>query len=229
MATKKSRKPAAKKKPAARKLTRRVAAKKKPAATRKLATKASARKPAARKAAARKTPARKTAARKTARKPLARAATKRMTPPSPPQDGRPAASPALFPYLTVRDAEDSLVFYQKAFGFQPHGPALCDRDGRVMHASMRLNDAVIMFGPEHAANTMRAPASSGAPDSLSLYVYVPDVDAVTERAERGGAKVLQTPVDQFWGDRIAIFKDPDGYHWTFATNVADFDPAKVPF
>jgi uncharacterized glyoxalase superfamily protein PhnB len=40
--------------------------------------------------------------------------------------------------------------------------------------------------------------------------------------------VLQRPADQFWGDRIAVFKDPDGYHWTFATNVGEFDAAKAP-
>ena len=75
---------------------------------------------------------------------------------------------------------------------------------------------------------MRAPASSGATDSLSLYVYVPNVDALAARAERAGARMIQRPADQFWGDRIAVFKDPDGYHWTFATNVGEFDPEKAP-
>lgn len=228
MATKKSRKAAAtkKSKAAARKApARRVAATKKApprkvakkAAPRKLAKKVAPRK-AAKKAAARKPVARKAAARKTA----ARAAR--------PRDGRPPQMPsALIPYLTVNDAEASLIFYEEAFGFAPHGPAMRDKDGRVMHAAMRLGEAMIMFAPQTGANPMRTPASTGAPDSLTLYVYVPDVDAQAQRAEHGGATVLQLPADQFWGDRITVCRDPDGYNWTFATNVAEFDPSKAPF
>jgi PhnB protein len=99
--------------------------------------------------------------------------------------------------------------------------------GVVMHAGMRLGDTAIMFSPQ-GGNEMRTPASSGAPDSLTLYVYVSDVDALATRAERAGAKVLERPSDRFWGDRIAVFKDPDGYHWTFATNIGEFDPDKAP-
>jgi uncharacterized glyoxalase superfamily protein PhnB len=32
----------------------------------------------------------------------------------------------------------------------------------------------------------------------------------------------------FWGDRMCSLIDTDGYAWQFATNVADFDPAKAP-
>jgi uncharacterized glyoxalase superfamily protein PhnB len=144
------------------------------------------------------------------------------------KDGRPADWPALSPYLTVREAGASLKFYESAFGFKVMGPVMRNDAGVVTHVGMRLGDAAIMFAPQGTSSDMRAPASSGAPDSLSLYVYVPDVDALAARAERGGAKVIQRPADQFWGDRIAIFKDPDGYHWTFATNVGEFDPEKAP-
>lgn len=144
-------------------------------------------------------------------------------------DGRPAESPAtLIPYLTVRDAEASIACYRDAFGFELHGPVMRDSQGRVTHVGMRLGNAVIMFAPEHAANTMRSPAESGAPDSLTLYVYVPDIDRFAEQAMQAGVKLVQSPETQFWGDRIAIFKDPDGYHWTFATHVAPFDPPRAP-
>ena len=144
------------------------------------------------------------------------------------KDGRPADWPALTPYLTVSDADRSLDFYAAAFGFEVTGQVMRNDAGAVMHAGMRLGDTAIMFSPQNPSNEMRPPASSGAPDSLTLYVYVPDVDALAARAERGGARVLQRPADQFWGDRIAVFRDPDGYHWTFATNVGEFDPEKAP-
>ena len=144
------------------------------------------------------------------------------------KDGRPADWPALTPYMTVSDAGASLKFYDAAFGFKVTGQVMRNDAGAVMHAGMRLGDTAIMFAPQGMSNEMRAPAASGATDSLSLYVYVSDVDALAARAERAGAKVLQRPADQFWGDRIAVFKDPDGYHWTFATNVGEFDAEKAP-
>jgi uncharacterized glyoxalase superfamily protein PhnB len=130
--------------------------------------------------------------------------------------------------MTVQDAGTSLKFYEDAFGFKVTGTVMRNDAGVVMHAGMRLGDAAIMFAPQGMSSDMRAPVSSGATDSLSLYVYVPDVDALATRAERAGATVLQRPADQFWGDRIAVFKDPDGYHWTFATNIGEFDASKAP-
>lgn len=136
--------------------------------------------------------------------------------------GGPLGWPQLSLYLTVRDAAASLAFYEAAFGFEPTGETMTDDAGRIQHAGMRLGDAAIMFAPEPQDGSMRAPVSSGATDSHTFYIYVPDVDALAKRAGDAGASVLQPPADQFWGDRIAIFKCPDGYHWTFATHVAEF-------
>lgn len=47
-------------------------------------------------------------------------------------------------------------------------------------------------------------------------------------AQSAGAALRQAPADQSWGDRIAIFTDPDGYHWTFATNIGEFDASRAP-
>lgn len=144
------------------------------------------------------------------------------------EHGSPIGWPQLSLYLTVRDPAESLAFYEAAFGFRPHGDTMKDDAGRIQHAGMRRGDAAIMFAPEPGDGSMRAPVSSGATDSLTFYVYVPDVDALANQAVGAGANMLQAPADQFWGDRIAIFRCPNGYHWTFATHVADFDPSQAP-
>jgi PhnB protein len=61
-----------------------------------------------------------------------------------------------------------------------------------------------------------------------MYVYCDDVDALFKRATAAGAKVERPVQDQFWGDRMGSLVDPEGHIWTFATNVADFDPSKAP-
>ena len=132
------------------------------------------------------------------------------------------------PYLTVRDIPAAMNFYEKAFGFK-RSNTMPDPDGTFQHAEMTYPDITIMFGLEDAfGGPCRAPASSGAESPITLYVYCPDVEATCAQARRAGATVLSEPSDAFWGDRYCQVKDPNGYVWSFATNVGEFDPAKVP-
>lgn len=95
---------------------------------------------------------------------------------------------------------------------------------------MVWHDALIMFGPEgkDPSCAVRCPATSATPSPVNLYVYCDDVDALFARATAAGATPMMPPQEMFWGDRICQVADPDGHSWTFATNVADFDPSRVP-
>ena len=143
---------------------------------------------------------------------------------------RPAGVPWLMPYLSVRDADKALDFYQRAFGFEKR-MAFPGPDGKTGHAEMTWQDAVIMFGPECTKDgkTFKAPVSLGINSPVGLYVYCNDVDALYARATAAGARGDSPPQDMFWGDRMCTLVDPDGHIWTFATNVADFDPSKAPY
>lgn len=126
------------------------------------------------------------------------------------------------PYLTVRDANAALGFYEKAFGFKKKNTVV-GGDGRVRHAEMTHHDCVLMFG------SFGAPPAGGSPCPISLYVYCDDVVALFHRASAAGATVIHPPKEMFYGDNVCSLQDPDGYTWNFATNVADFDPSKSPF
>ncbi len=211
---------------AIRKATKKAAAKNPPkksaAASRKPLAKS---KPAARKPAPKKAGKLRAAVNKAAgslKKSVAKVA-RRVKP----KDGRPPDWPALSPYMTVRNGQASLDFYARAFGFRSEHEPMRDANGEITHAGMRLGEACIMFAPQGMASEMRTPRDSGG-IGLSLYVYVADVDRHYAQAVAAGAQVLQVPADQFWGDRIACYLDPDGYHWTFATHIGGFDASKAP-
>ena len=141
---------------------------------------------------------------------------------------RPPDMPGLMPYLTVADPAKSLAFYQSAFNFKPAADPMVV-DGKIMHADMRFLDNRIMMGPEGAfGSEARSPKSTGAIQGVVIYLYCEDVDAQHQRASEAGAEIIQPLADQFWGDRIFQAADLDGYRWTFAQNVADFDPAQIP-
>jgi uncharacterized glyoxalase superfamily protein PhnB len=139
--------------------------------------------------------------------------------------------PRLVPCLTVREVEPALDFYRRAFGFEPNERTLLrSPDGRIVYADMRFGeDAVVMLGPEGAfGNPCKSPATMGAPPPVGLYIYCDDVDALFRQATKAGAASRCDPQDMFWGDRMCQLADPDGYLWSFATNVGDFDPSKIP-
>ncbi len=141
-------------------------------------------------------------------------------------DPRMKNCPWLIPYLTVQSAEKTLEFYEKAFGFE-RGTCIPGPDGKIMHGEVNYQgQTLVMFSPEgNMGCPAKAPASTAHMPPFNLYVYTHDVDALYLRAVRAGAEALQPPSDMFWGDRMARFRDLNGYQWTFATNVRDFDPA----
>jgi len=142
---------------------------------------------------------------------------------------KPADANWLTPYLMVSDAEAALRFYQHAFGFK-EGMVLRSEAGVIVHAEVRYMDSLIaMFAPEGAfGSQQRAPATSQEQSPIGLYLYCENVDMLLARAVKAGAESVSQAETMFWGDRVGSVKDPDGYVWSFATKVAEFDPQKVP-
>jgi PhnB protein len=73
---------------------------------------------------------------------------------------------------------------------------------------------------------MVGPKSVGG-SPVMLHVYVEDVDAVFESAVQAGARTLEEPTLQFYGDRSGQFEDPFGHRWNVATHVEDVAPEEM--
>jgi PhnB protein len=129
------------------------------------------------------------------------------------------------PYLVMRDAAKAIDFYRKALGatelFRFDAPG-----GKIGHAEVRIGDSVIMLADEYPDMGHRGPQSLGG-SSVSLMVYVEDVDSQFRRAIDAGGKVKQAVKDQFYGDRSGTFEDPFGHVWTIATHKEDLSPEEL--
>lgn len=143
----------------------------------------------------------------------------------------PAKSKALAPgtqwinaYLTVRDVQAAIEFYQRGFGFEVRS-TMPGPGGVILHAELMHNDSLLMLGPENPE--MGAFAPQGGPSPITLYAYVDDVDDVASRASSNGARISQPPEDKFWGDRCCIIVDPQGHTWMIATHVRDVPPEEM--
>ncbi len=130
---------------------------------------------------------------------------------------------AVVPHIMVDDAAAAIAFYREAFAAREEF-RINTADGKVLHAEVVVGDAVLMLGDasteEAEGGAFAAPASLGG-TSVTLHVFVPDVDALAERARSAGAEVLQPPTDMFHGDRTVVLKDPSGHMWVFLTHVED--------
>ncbi|MBE9031343.1 VOC family protein [filamentous cyanobacterium LEGE 11480] len=119
------------------------------------------------------------------------------------------------PYLVVRDAKAAIAFYQTAFGTTEH-VRLASPDGKIMHAEIRLGDAAIMLADEFPDMGYNSPQAVGG-TTVSIVLYVDDVDALFERAIAAGATVTMPLQDQFDGDRRGSLTDPFGHRWLLAS------------
>lgn len=128
---------------------------------------------------------------------------------------------AVVPYLTVDDGAAAIDFYEKAFG------AECDarmpsEDGRVMHASLRLNGGYVMLSDDimDGGGGTQAPRKAGA-TTVTVHLEVEDADAVYNRAVDAGAEVVMPLENQFWGARYGKLRDPFGHVWSVGGPVPD--------
>jgi PhnB protein len=129
------------------------------------------------------------------------------------------------PYLIVKGAADAIEFYKRAFG-ATEMLRMADSQGRVGHAEIKIGDSVIMLADEQPSMGYRGPRTLGG-SSVSILLYLEDVDRVFERAVKAGGRALRPVTDQFYGDRSGTLEDPFGHVWTVATHVEDVSPEEM--
>jgi PhnB protein len=108
----------------------------------------------------------------------------------------------VLPYVHPEGARKYIDFLRRAFGAQEM--AVIEQAGRVMHAAVRVGDAVLEMG--------EAAERTGIP-SNGFFLFVDDVEAAYTRALAAGATTVRPPADIPYGLRSAIVKDPGGYMW----------------
>jgi uncharacterized glyoxalase superfamily protein PhnB len=127
------------------------------------------------------------------------------------------------PYLLYEDVDGALEWLARAFGFSEQSK-MPGANGKTMHASMTFADGVIMMG--HPGPDYKNPKRLGHV-TQSLYVVVDDVDKHFEQAKEAGAKIIEEPKDQFYGDRRYGAEDLEGHQWFFAQHLRAVSPEET--
>jgi PhnB protein len=129
------------------------------------------------------------------------------------------------PHLVCAGAADAIEFYKKAFNAVELS-RVPGAQGRLMHASIRIGDSVVMLNDEFPDWKSFGPKSlKGSP--VTIHLYVEDVDSFVARAVAAGAKITMPIDDMFWGDRYGQLEDPFGHHWSVGTHMRDVSPEEM--
>lgn len=118
------------------------------------------------------------------------------------------------PYFLAAGVGQLITFVSEAFEADVLGREMRP-DGAIMHAEARIGDSMIMMG--------EASAEFGSMPT-SIYLYVPDCDAVYRLALQAGGSSVFEIMDLPSGERYGGVKDPCGNIWWTATHVEDVSP-----
>ena len=125
------------------------------------------------------------------------------------------------PQLSVDGAARAIDFYKQAFGAEEVMRAPDPTGQKIWHSTLRIGSSLFYV------NDVFPEMGDPIPSKSSLWLYVPDCDALFARAVAAGAKPLMPLADMFWGDRMGHVADPFGQRWTIATHQKDLTPAEI--
>jgi len=132
---------------------------------------------------------------------------------------------SLTPHLICADAAAAIDFYRKAFN-AIETSRLPGPNGKLMHAAVRIGDSALMLVDEMPQWGALGPKARGG-SSVTIHLYVPNVDATVAQAVAAGAKVTMPASDMFWGDRYGQLEDPFGHLWSIATHTRDLSADEI--
>ena len=126
----------------------------------------------------------------------------------------------IIPHIVVKGGVAALEFYKAALN-ATEVSRVPTEDGRLMHASLKIGEAILMLCddfPEYCGGASRAPAG---PSPVTLHLCVPNADVAIAQAATAGANVTMTAADMFWGDRYGQIVDPFGHSWSFSHPLSE--------
>jgi uncharacterized glyoxalase superfamily protein PhnB len=126
------------------------------------------------------------------------------------------------PQMVVKGVAAAIDWYTKALGAHELLRNTAPDGASIMHAELLLGDSRF-FVVDEFPESMVSPSTLGG-TTVTMHLYVRDVDALFNRAVEAGATVLMPVADQFWGDRYGILCDPFGHRWSIASRIEDLSP-----
>jgi uncharacterized glyoxalase superfamily protein PhnB len=122
----------------------------------------------------------------------------------------------VIPVLVYPDVREAVAWLAAAFGFVER-----TRIGESHRAQLAIGETGAMIVAD--TRGQQRPPEDGVVTHV-IKVRVDDVDAAFERARAHGARVLEAPTEQEYGERECALEDLAGHRWQFSETVRDVAP-----
>ncbi|SDX17862.1 PhnB protein [Hydrobacter penzbergensis] len=121
------------------------------------------------------------------------------------------------PVLYIKNGVTDISFYTKALG-AVEVMRFSNDDGSLHVAELSINGAIFHVHEETGKSNLFNPSKHNGVTAL-IGLFVPDVDAVMEKAEKNGAEVIAPAQDYDYGYRQGEIKDPFGHCWVIQKKI----------
>lgn len=146
----------------------------------------------------------------------------------------PAGWPRISSAVFYDDAAKAIDWLCDVFGFKVR-PKVEGESGRIEHSELTFGEGLIIVGSAGGKSERprplpcKSPRSLGGANTQALCVCVDDVDTHCERARAAGAKIIEGPATQdygeeYWSDRTYRAEDLEGHQWWFMQRIRDPKP-----
>ncbi|MCQ6961364.1 VOC family protein [Mucilaginibacter aquariorum] len=120
------------------------------------------------------------------------------------------------PMLIIPNGITDVSFYTKAFGAE-ETRRFSNDDGSIHVVEFSINGSTFHMH-EQWATKLVSPQRAGA-STVSVNIFVEDVDAVVEQAVAAGAKITSPVQDFDYGYRQGDIIDPFGHCWQIQKEI----------
>ena len=113
--------------------------------------------------------------------------------------------------LYVEDVEQTILFYNKAFGFERKLLTPQKDYGEIESGATRIAFANFELGRSNFKNGFVASSLKQQPFGMELAFTTDNVSTVMEKAIENGAELLSEATEKPWGQIVGYIRDLNGF------------------
>lgn len=113
--------------------------------------------------------------------------------------------------LYVSDVKKSIVFYEKAFGFERKFISPENDYGEIISGETTISFASKELARTNLKDGFIESTLTEKPFAIELGFITDDVEQTIKHAENSGATIIELPKQKPWGQTVAYLRDIDGF------------------
>ena len=113
--------------------------------------------------------------------------------------------------LYVKDVEQTISFYEKAFGFKRKFIALGNEYAELSTGDTALSFAAISLAKTNLSEGFTESKVAGKPFGIEIAFTTDDVEKTCQHAIKAGAIAVEKAKTKPWGQTVAYLKDINGF------------------